>query len=203
MESLPLPIADIIVILFILWGAWLGYKKGFVITAASTIALIAGGLAAFYCSDYVADFLNSNFNWEEGLIKVSAFAITFILVVIGIHMLGKALEKVVDMVALGSVNKIAGILLGVFQIALLLSFVISRLHEVDILPRKVDKDCVVYPYVEDLAYTVMPFYDGFDKKRLNKRKRKKNMDDLKEKGEEFLNKASDKIDSTKNRKRRK
>ena len=70
MESLSLPIADIIVILFILWGAWSGYKKGFVITAASTIALIAGGLAAFYCSDYVADFLNSNFNWEEGIIKV-------------------------------------------------------------------------------------------------------------------------------------
>ena len=107
MESLPLPIADIIVIILLIWGAWSGFRKGFVITAASTIALIAGTLAAFYCSDIVGDFLSKTFDWEDDIIKVSSFAITFLIVVVGIHMLGKSLEKVVDMVALGIVNKIA------------------------------------------------------------------------------------------------
>ena len=198
MESLPLPIADIIVIILLLWGAWSGYKKGFVITAASTIALIAGTLAAFYCSDIIGDFLSKTFDWKDGVIKVSSFAITFLIVVVGIHMLGKALEKVVNMVALGMVNKIAGLLLGAFQVALILSFVISRLHEVKgLVPKNIDKDCYVYPHVEKLAYTVMPFYDGFDKKKLRKYRRENQMNDLKDSIE-------DTIDSvTKKRKRRK
>ncbi len=48
-----------------------------------------------------------------------------------------------------------------------------------------------------LAYTVMPFYDGFDKKKLREYRRENQMDDLKDSIE-------DTIDSvTKKRKRRK
>jgi uncharacterized membrane protein required for colicin V production len=42
MDSLPLPITDIILIVILIWGAIAGFKKGLILTLASFIAIIVG-----------------------------------------------------------------------------------------------------------------------------------------------------------------
>ena len=87
MESLPLPIEDIIAIIILLTGAWSGFRKGFVVSIASFIAIIAGGLGAFYFSDLMGDLLSDHFNLSATQIEVASFAITFLIVVTAVHLL--------------------------------------------------------------------------------------------------------------------
>ncbi|MBM71875.1 MAG: hypothetical protein CL847_03735 [Crocinitomicaceae bacterium] len=160
MESLPLPITDIIVVIILIIGAFNGYRKGFVVSIASLIAIIAGGLAAFFLSTFVGGWLNSFLDWTSSQIVVASFALTFILVVIGVHLLAKALEKFLKLAALGFINKIAGSVLGILKNSLIISFIIyglSGFHGV--LPKDFGEGCIVYPHVESLASEVFEIWD--------------------------------------------
>ena len=53
---------------------------------------------------------------------MASLALTFLLVVVTVHLLAKLLEKMLDLVALGLVNKLAGALFGLLKFALVLSF---------------------------------------------------------------------------------
>lgn len=116
---------DILFIIPLLWGAYKGYNKGFVIEIASFIALglgIWGGVKFSYIS---AEYLSQLFDISEKLMPLISFAITFILIVIAVFTVAKLLQKVIKMVALGFVNRLAGLLFGCLKFALIVSVVIN------------------------------------------------------------------------------
>ncbi|MBM55460.1 MAG: hypothetical protein CMB32_02775 [Euryarchaeota archaeon] len=168
MESLPLPIADIIVLIFLLTGAFTGFKKGFVVSITSCIAIIAGALGAYLFSDLMGEWLSLHLNWSSGQISVASFALTFLFVIALVHLLAKALEKFLKMVSLGLVNKLAGALFGSLKNALLLSFIIYGLSGFEsLLPDDLGENCTVYPCVESLAPAVLPYLEDYkDKSKL-------------------------------------
>ena len=55
---------------------------------------------------FIGDFLNESVSWTEEYISLAAFAGTFIVIIIVISLLGKALTKFADFVSLGIMNKI-------------------------------------------------------------------------------------------------
>ena len=165
MESLLLPIADIIVIIVLLTGAYTGFRKGVVVSIASCVAIIAGAMAAYFFSNCLGIWLSEYLNWSEGQIAVASFALTFILVVCGVHLLAKALEGFLKMVALGLVNKIAGGVFGLLKNALIISFIIYGLSGFDgLLPEDLGDDYIVYPHVESLAPAVLPYWEDLKDK---------------------------------------
>ena len=93
--------------------------KGFFVEVASLIALVGGVWGAIHFSYFAASLLEERVEWDENYIALTAFAITFIAIVIAVSFLGKMLTKMADFAALGLINKIFG---GVF--ALLKSIVI-------------------------------------------------------------------------------
>tara|TARA_B100000427_G_scaffold326501_1_gene335292 strand:- start:444 stop:1007 length:564 start_codon:yes stop_codon:yes gene_type:complete len=168
MESLPLPIADIIVVIILIIGAFNGYRKGFIVSIASLLAIIAGGFGAYFLSDCMGIWLTSILDWTSGQIAVASFAITFILVVIGVHLLAKALEKFLKLVALGFINKIAGVALGILKNALIISFIIYGLSGFNVLPKNFGEGCIVYPHIESLASEALKNWDEInDKSKLD------------------------------------
>lgn len=168
MESLPLPIADLIVIIVLIIGGFNGFRKGFVVSITSFIAIITGGIGAFFFSDCMGIWLSSVVNWSSGQIAVASFALTFILVVLAVHLLSKALEKFLKLVALGLVNKIAGAVFGLLKNALIISFIIYGLSSFDgLLPDDLGDDCIVLPHVESIAPAVLPYWEDLqDKSKL-------------------------------------
>ena len=112
---------DAIIGVALAWALFRGFQKGFIVKIASLIALVAGTFAGFHGSEGLANWLNNEVNWSETSVQLTAFILTFILVVIGVHFLAKLIEKMVDLTALGLINKLAGMALGAFQMVLLLS----------------------------------------------------------------------------------
>ncbi|NOY49153.1 MAG: CvpA family protein [Chlorobi bacterium] len=115
---------DLIFLVPIMFFAYSGYKKGLIIEAATLGALILGLYFAIYFSDIAGGFLNKTFNIEQKYMGALSFVLTFIVVVFGVIAVGKALEKIVDILFLGFLNKMAGAVFGIIKGALFISVLI-------------------------------------------------------------------------------
>lgn len=111
---------DVILGLLLLWGFFRGLKNGLLVELASIVALIAGLYGAFHFSYVAADFLYKHWDWDEQYMNLTAFLITFILIVIVVNLIGKLLTGLADVVMLGLLNKIAGAIFGTLKVAVIL-----------------------------------------------------------------------------------
>jgi membrane protein required for colicin V production len=111
---------DIVLGLLLLWGLWKGLKNGLFLEIASIIALVAGIFGAIHFSYYAGDYLSQNMEWDERYINIAAFIITFIVIVLIVHIAGKFLTKIADFAMLGLLNKIAGGIFGALKVAVIL-----------------------------------------------------------------------------------
>jgi membrane protein required for colicin V production len=122
---------DIIIIVPLLLFAWQGYKKGLIIEVATLAALVLGLFFAFYFSDYAASLLNEHFNIDEKYMAALSFIVTFIVVVIAVIAVGKILQKLIDIILLGFLNKAAGAVFGIVKGALILSILLLIINYFD------------------------------------------------------------------------
>ena len=111
---------DIILGLLLVYGLYKGLKNGLIIELASIVALIAGIYGAIHFSYYAGDQLSQTIDWEERYINLTAFVITFILIVLAVHLLAKLLTKIASFAMLGWLNRLAGGIFGVVKVAVIL-----------------------------------------------------------------------------------
>ncbi len=114
--------------IIILWSAWKGFSSGFIVSVLSLAGLIAGVYVALYFSGFARDLLADNFNLNGMYLKTAAFAVTFLGVVIAIHLVARVLEKVLTAAALGPANKMAGAAFGIFKGALIVSVILMVIN---------------------------------------------------------------------------
>lgn len=155
---------DIILLIPIIWFAYQGFKRGFVVELASLVALILGIYAALYFSGYAVAFLQNNFNIDPDYVPVIAFIITFIIVVVIVHFAGKLLEKIINLVAMGFLNKLAGGIFGVLKAAVFLSILILIINHFsdDLISNEKKKGSMLYPPVEAIAPTLWDKFKDWD-----------------------------------------
>ena len=123
---------DIIILLFLLYGAYRGFSRGLIVEVATLAGLVLGVYMAVRYSSYTENFLRDFLNFSSWYISYVALAVTFILVVILVYIVGKLLTKLVDIISLGLVNKLLGTALGVakyFLIVCVLLLVTDALNE--------------------------------------------------------------------------
>ncbi len=116
-------VLDIVITVLLAIGLVRGVLKGFFVEVASLISLILGVYVASHFSHYVGNYLVKYITLEEQYLKLISFAVTFILVVLGVALLGKFITKIADVASLGLLNRIAGGVFGALKYGLLvLSF---------------------------------------------------------------------------------
>ncbi|MDA3942239.1 MAG: CvpA family protein [Bacteroidetes bacterium] len=145
---------DLIIALFLAWFAYKGYSKGLVIELASLAALVLGIYAALYFSDITADFLVTYLKVGKKYLSLIAFVLTFILVVIGVITVGRVLEKFIDILLLGFLNKLTGAVFGVLKGMLILSLLIMLLNYIGVgslLDAKTRESSLFYETIKGLA----------------------------------------------------
>ena len=152
---------DIILGALILFGLVRGLSKGLFVEVASLVALIAGIYGAIHFSDFAAGFLESKVDWSEQTINITAFAITFVIIVLAISLAGKALTKLADFAALGILNKILGGVFGALKIGLILSIVLMILGKMNRAIPFIEDDemqeSMLYEPVRSLAPMIFPY----------------------------------------------
>lgn len=152
---------DLVLGIILIIAAIQGFRKGFIVELASLAALVLGIWGAIKFSDWTADFITDTTHYHSEHLNTIAFVVTFIAIVILIHILGKVLDNAVKAVALGFLNRLAGIIFGVLKAAVILSIFLLLFDEIDenvhILPAKQKTESKVYSPMKQLVPTLFPF----------------------------------------------
>jgi membrane protein required for colicin V production len=154
---------DIILLVPIIWLGYRGFRKGLVIELASLAALILGIYASIHFSWFAADLLNEWLSIEPEYMSVVSFIVTFIAVVVLVYSLGRIIEKMVDMVALGFVNKLLGSVFGIVKAVLFLSVILLLISSFDknevLITSKMKEESRLYKPVASVIPMIIPRID--------------------------------------------
>lgn len=152
---------DLVLGIILIIAAIQGFRKGFIVELASLAALVLGIWGAIKFSDWTADFITDTTNYHSDHLSTIAFVVTFIAIVIIIHILGKVLDNAVKAVALGFLNRLAGIIFGVLKAAVILSIFLLIFDGIDenvhLLPSGQKSESKVYAPMKQLVPTLFPF----------------------------------------------
>ena len=149
---------DIFLIVPLLWGAYKGYKKGLIIELVSLAALGLGIWGGIYFSDYAVNLLVEKV--DDKYIPITAFMLTFIAIVLVVYFLGKLLEKLIDIVQLKFINKLAGACFGFLKFGLIISvllFIMDRYNQrFNFLPEDLAEKSIIYEPLVELPKILIP-----------------------------------------------
>ncbi|MDR0982852.1 MAG: CvpA family protein [Culturomica sp.] len=122
---------DVVVLILLVYGAYKGFTKGLVMEISTLLALIFGVYLAMKFSTYTEDMLREYCNVQSKYTGYIALAITFLIVVICVNIIGKLITKLVGMVALSFLNKFLGALFGVLKILLFICVILLLVDTLD------------------------------------------------------------------------
>lgn len=160
---------DFVIIVLLVFGLARGFIDGFIKELASLLALILGLWGAIKFSAFTAEKLYDYFDMTGKYIGIISFLITFLVIVVIIHFLGIVVDKFVDTLSLGFLNRLLGIVFGTFKTALILSVILVVLNAVDakrpFLPKEAIQHSKFYNPIADLAPALFPIIGegNFDK----------------------------------------
>lgn len=153
---------DIVIAAILIFVFVRGFSKGFFVEVASLIALIGGVYGAIHFSYFAADILENRVDWNENYIALTAFAITFVAIVVAVSFLGKVFTKIADFAALGLVNKVLGGVFSLLKSVLILSVIFvffSRVNgTIPFVGKETLDNSILYTPVKKVVPTIFPSF---------------------------------------------
>jgi len=132
-----------------------GYSKGLIVALFSIIGFIVGLAAAIKLSSFVAEKLSASVNVSAKWLPFISFLLVFVAVILLINLGAKLIEKSVQMVMLGLVNRIGGIILYILLYSILLSIFLFYAIQLKFITTETVKASIIYPYIEFLGPKVI------------------------------------------------
>jgi len=156
---------DIILIILIVGATINGFVKGFFVELASIVSLILGIWAAVEFSGLLQQWLSKYLTWSHDSMRLAAFILIFVFVVILVHLIATLTEKFVSAIALGIFSRLAGAVFGALKAAFVLSIlmlIISKIENftITIIPEKSKIESRFYGPIENMAPNILPFLKG-------------------------------------------
>jgi membrane protein required for colicin V production len=164
---------DIIIIIVLALAMVRGFINGLVKEVASLAALILGIWGAIRFSSFTAGKLYDYFDMSGKYVGIISFLVTFAIIVIIIHFIGLLVDKLMEAVALGFINKLLGIGFGLLKSVLIMSVAFVVLNAIDarrpFLPKDKIEQSMLYSPISDIAPVIFPiigeggFYHSFER----------------------------------------
>ncbi len=118
-------LVDILIWVVLLGFAVKGFMKGLVKEVCSLLGLVVGGWVAFACYGSVAAALGPHLHLPRILLSVLSFGLIFAALGLSFFLVGHVLTTFFKIILLGTVNRIAGLFLGLLEGALVVSIVLG------------------------------------------------------------------------------
>ncbi len=151
---------DIVLGILLAIGLIRGFMKGFIIEIAGLVALFLGIYGAIHFSYFLVAILQQNLSWSEQYINITAFILTFIIIVVCVSLLGKLFTRLINLVALGILNRIFGGIFGLLKVAFILSVLILFFSAFNqggkFIKQKTLKTSLLYTPLKEFGEFVLP-----------------------------------------------
>lgn len=143
---------DIVWLLLAIYGTWKGWTKGLILSVFTVLAWAIGIIAAIKLSTVAANFLHDQFAIDSAYLPVLSYALVFVVIALVIYLVGKSLEKIIELARIGFVNRISGVILYVGIYTILFSFFIWLLDKVQLISPFVKDQSKTYAYINSISY---------------------------------------------------
>ena len=162
-------IIDGIILLCLVWGAYKGYKKGFIIQSFAIIALVLAIWGGFAFADKLEPFMQKKLELSQLACSIISFVFIFLLVLILVYTSGHLVSKVTNVTALGLINRLSGAAFGILANVLVLSVLIMLFNRVNNKKEFIEQPTLKKSYLYEPVGKVAPaiFPERFFKKLLN------------------------------------
>jgi len=155
-------VLDIVLVILIVGATIKGFLNGFFVELASIVSLILGIWAGVEFSGLVQQWLSKYLTWSNDSMRLAAFILIFVFVVIVVHLIATLTEKFVQAIALSILSRIAGGIFGALKAAFILSIlmiIISKIENftITIIPEKSKLESRLYGPIENMAPNILPF----------------------------------------------
>jgi len=159
---------DLVAILLIVYGVYLGYTRGIIKTVFSIVSILVGVLAALSFSPMVIRGIQNALNWHPGFVFVLGFALTFIVVLGLVRFFGKKLEDTLELAKINFINKaIGGAVLGM-TVLVFYSYILFSVDRLGLLTEKNKENSNSYEFLQTLPASTKvvldktkPIFKGF------------------------------------------
>jgi membrane protein required for colicin V production len=152
---------DIIFLVPLLFALYRGFKKGMIHMVASLAALVLGIFGAIRLRPMFASLLDSIFDISPDYMNVIAFSVAFVSIVLVVHLVAFAVEKLIKAVALNLVNRLLGMGFGLLVTAFVISMILWPVNQVNeekqiIKPERIENS-LLYKPLSAFAPAVFPY----------------------------------------------
>lgn len=152
---------DIIVFLVLLGAFIKGMRKGLAMQLAGLVAIIIGAIFAGKAANIILPYLLGMVNISSNVAVMLSYAIAFIIIVVGIRIIGKMLHNLFEALYIGFLNKILGAALGVISVSLVLSILVNLAvildTEQDIITENIKTETFFYSKIQKVAPIIVPY----------------------------------------------
>lgn len=160
-------ILDLLLAVVIILAVIKGFQRGLIIGVFSFVAVIIGLAAAMKLSIVVAGYVGEAVHVSDEWLPVISFALVFIAVVLLIRLGANAIERTVEIVMLGWVNRLGGILLYAAIYIVVFSVLLFYAEQVDLIRPETIEKSFTYSFIQpwgpkviDSIGTIIPLFKG-------------------------------------------
>jgi membrane protein required for colicin V production len=158
---------DIFILLCLGWGAYKGFRRGFIIQSFSIIAVVIGIWCGFTLSGKMEPFLSRHMGeWGSSIVS---FVFVFVLALALVYLVAFLLTKLANLTALGLLNRLLGAIFGVLLNALVLSLLIGMVNKINAQKNFLSEEQIGETYLYEPVGKLLPalFPESFFDKNKN------------------------------------
>jgi membrane protein required for colicin V production len=156
---------DIIFLILVVLAIIKGLSRGFIVAVFSFFAIIIGVAAAMKFSYLVSNWLQHSFNLNGTWLPVLSFLIVLIGVILLVRWMANAIQAMIDVVLLGWLNKLGGVVLYLCIYLFVYSILLFYLTKMGFIQNETIAASHTYTLIEpfgpkaiDILGYIMPFF---------------------------------------------
>lgn len=154
--------ADIVLLIMIAFGAFSGYRNGFLMSLISLLAIVLGVLGGFKLMGLGMIYLQNHFNADKTVLPYLSFFVIFIIIVVAVSLMGKAIKATIDKTFLGRMDQALGLVLGILKTMFMLSIALWILDSLKWSPKaEWTEGSWLYPFTAKLAPEITAWLGSF------------------------------------------
>lgn len=146
---------DIILIIPLVFGAVMGFRKGLLLEIIGILAFVLAIIGGFKLMEIGISYLQEHIEGMDHLLPFISFLVIFLAIILLVNMLGKLLKKAVDLTLLGGLDKFAGAIVGIAKWAIGLSIILWLTSNFGVELPGQDQELVLYPYLVKLGPNII------------------------------------------------
>jgi membrane protein required for colicin V production len=122
---------DMFILVLLVYAAFRGFTQGLIMQLTLVIALLLGIFGALKLSGYTAEQLDARVDIDPEYLYIVALTVTFTLMFVGVYLVGKFAEKLVQAAQLSFLNRLTGVFFSVAKIILITGLLLSYIDGMD------------------------------------------------------------------------